>query len=302
MEGKSANTALSLVKPDQLPMELSVQDLLAQVRKIQDLMKVAMHEGEHYGRIPGTTKPTLLKAGAEKLNLLFRFDPEYDSVEHHDGDHLTVKSKCTLYHIPTGLRVGSGEGSCSTKESKYAFRAATLACPECAADAIVHGREDFGGGWVCLKKKGGCGARFPEDQFRKNEKVANDALPDVWNTVLKMANKRALIAAVLNSTAASDVFTHGPDEIDEEHSDEKSSDSTRSRSATRQPPSTETTVKQTLWNNLLNHCKGNARDAGKLLKEISGKQFVNQLTDEEAKAAQTKFEAEYLTREPGAEG
>jgi hypothetical protein len=118
----------------------------------------------------------------------------------------------------------------------------------------------------------------------------------------KNGKQASLIAAVLNSTAASDIFTQGPDEIDEEQPDEKSSDATRRRSASRQPPSTETPVKQTLWNNLLNHCKGNARDAGKLLKEISGKQFVNQLLDEEAKAAQTKFEAEYLTREPGAEG
>jgi hypothetical protein len=35
----------------------------------------------------------------------------------------------------------------------------------------------------------------------------NDDLADSYNTVLKMANKRALVAGILNVTAASDVFT-----------------------------------------------------------------------------------------------
>ena len=37
--------------------------------------------------------------------------------------------------------------------------------------------------------------------------MPNEDLADQYNTVLKMANKRSLVAAVLNSTAASDIFT-----------------------------------------------------------------------------------------------
>ena len=97
---------------------LTVHDVKAQVNLIQHVMKEVMQENQHYGVIPGTgTKPSLLKAGAEKLCLTFRLDPQYESTEHRDGAHLTVKSKCTLWHIPTGQRFGSGEGSCSTKES-----------------------------------------------------------------------------------------------------------------------------------------------------------------------------------------
>jgi hypothetical protein len=36
-------------------------------------------------------------------------------------------------------------------------------CPLCGKDAIVKGKEEFGGGWLCYKAKGGCGAKFDKD-------------------------------------------------------------------------------------------------------------------------------------------
>ena len=50
----------------------------AQVQLIQQVMKEVMQKDEHYGVIPGTLKPSLLKSGAEKLCLTFRLDPQYD--------------------------------------------------------------------------------------------------------------------------------------------------------------------------------------------------------------------------------
>ena len=154
--------------------ELTVTEVLAQAEKIHQAMTRAMEEGIHFGKIPGTPKPTLFKAGAEKLCLLFRMDPQYASTDTTlEGDHLTVKSKCTLWHIPTGQRLGSGEGSCSTRESKYAYRK------------------------------------------REGRRVPNPDLADQWNIVLKMANKRALVAAVLNVTGTSDVFSQDLEDEEE---------------------------------------------------------------------------------------
>jgi hypothetical protein len=216
----SATTDLATREPQTLAAryELSVEDLLAQVQKIQALMTKVMREGEHYGVIPGTNKPTLLKPGAEKLCLLFRLDPQYHSVESVDGRHLTVKSMCTLWHIPTGQRMGSGEGSCSTKEAKYAYRRAVRACPVCGSTGtIIKGRAGFGGGWLCWDKRGGCGAKFkdgdPAIERQPLGRVANEDLPDSFNTILKMSNKRALVAAVLNVTAASDIFTQDLEDL-----------------------------------------------------------------------------------------
>src|SRR4029450_500375 len=104
--------------------ELTVTELLAQAEKIKQAMTRAMEEGVHFRTIPGTPKPTPPKAGAEKLSLLFRMDPQYESHETIDGEHLTVKSKCILWHVPTGQRLGSGGGLATTREKKHAYRTA----------------------------------------------------------------------------------------------------------------------------------------------------------------------------------
>ena len=191
---------------------LSVVDIKAQVNLIQHVMKEVMQKDQHYGVVPGTgTKPTLLKAGAEKLCLTFRLDPQYEIEQKSEGNHLTIVSKCTLYHIPSGQRYGSGMGSCSTKESRYAYRIQARKCPQCGKEAIIKGKEEYGGGWLCFKKKDGCGAKFPDGdaaiESQPSGRVPNEDVADQYNTVLKMANKRSLVAAVLNATAASDIFT-----------------------------------------------------------------------------------------------
>ena len=214
--------ANELVPYEQRIGALTVQDVRAQVNLIQHVMREVMQgpskehpEGIHYGVIPGTPKPTLYKAGAEKLCLTFRLDPQYESVERYEGVHLKVKSKCTLHHILTGQRLGSGEGNCSTLESRYAYRTASRKCPHCHAEAIIKGK-DFKNdglptGWLCFAKKGGCGAKFLDgDKAIEGQsigRVPNEDIADQYNTVLKMADKRSLIAAVLNVTAASDIFT-----------------------------------------------------------------------------------------------
>ena len=190
---------------------LSIPDLKSQVALIHQVMREVMKEGEDYGKIPGIDKPTIFKAGAEKLCLLFRLDPQYEIEQKQEGQHLTIISKCTLWHIPTGKRFGSGMGSCSTKESRYAYRNAARKCPHCQAEAIIKGKEEYGGGWVCFKKKNGCGAKFKDGDASIESQVVgripNEDIADQYNTVLKMANKRSQNAAVLTTTGASALLT-----------------------------------------------------------------------------------------------
>ena len=204
--------------------EISVDEMVAQKQKIADLMNRVMDEGKHYGKIPGVNKPTLLKPGAEAINVALRLAPDYESEKvWGPGDHLTVISKCVLRHIPTGLVIASGEGMCSTRESKYGKRKAMRLCPACGEPQIRRskyapkaGQDDYvegstEPGWYCWKKEGGCGQNFTYDDERivgqEEGVIENPDLPDTWNTVLKMSDKRALVAATLNGTAASDVFT-----------------------------------------------------------------------------------------------
>lgn len=220
-----SDTALTVVPQSQVavveppPGELTIDELIRQAAKIQQAMRAVMKVDEHYGIIPGTgKKPSLLKPGAEKLCLLFRLDPEYEMLTKTEEPALIVYTvRCTLTHIPTGTRVASGLGACSSRESKYGLRSASRRCPKCGKEAIIKGHADFGGGFVCWKKKDGCGAKFSDDDRAISDqpegKVPVDNVWDQQNTILKMAAKRALVAAVLNGTAASDIFTQDLEDL-----------------------------------------------------------------------------------------
>ena len=199
---------------------MSVQQVLGQVALIQQVMGAAMKSGEHYGPIPGCgDKPTLLKPGAEKLCLLFRLAPSYAVDERQlDGDHREYRITASLASIVTGAFVGQGVGTCSTRESKYRYKGkAGRSCPQCGEKAIIKGKAEYGGGWVCFSRKGGCGAKFRdgdksiEDQSETRQE--NPDIADVFNTCLKMAKKRALVDAVLTATAASDIFAQDLEDL-----------------------------------------------------------------------------------------
>jgi hypothetical protein len=198
--------------------EISPAEVVGQRDKIRQVMAEVMTDGVHYGKIPGIDKPSLLKPGAELLNVTFRLAPSYQSERtFHEGGHLTVVSKCVLTHIPTGLVLGEGEGLCTSMETKYAWRQGVRVCPACGEPTIKKSKypprdnPDAKPGWYCFAKIGGCGENYDADDpgitGQETGRTANPDLPDTWNTVLKMGAKRALVAAVLNVTAASDIFT-----------------------------------------------------------------------------------------------
>lgn len=198
--------------------EITVAEVVAQHEKIVAVMEAVMHDGVHYGKIPGISKPTLLKPGAEVIISALRLAPDYETEKLFSEDgHLTAISKCTLRHITTGLVIATGEGLCSSRENKYAYRNQKRSCPVCGNESIIKGKAEYGGGWICWKKEGGCGEKFsdgdPRIENQEVGKITNPDLPDTWNTVLKMAGKRALVAAVLNGTAASDVFTQDAEDM-----------------------------------------------------------------------------------------
>lgn len=50
-------------------------------------------------------------------------------------------------------------------------------CPVCGVAAIIKGREEYGGGWLCFKKKGGCGAKWPDGPVPTGEPVVEQMMP-----------------------------------------------------------------------------------------------------------------------------
>jgi hypothetical protein len=205
----------------QLQHALSVENVMAQVGAIQTLMGRAMRKDEHYGVIPGTgIKPSLLKPGAEKLCMMFRLSPSY-IIDRRDypNSHLEFAITCTLTHIQTGAIWGQGVGLCSTMEGKFRFRKAEQICPACGKPTIIRGKKEYGGGWLCYKARGGCGEKFqdgdPEIENQNMGRIEHDNPADYYNTVLKMAKKRAMVDATLTATAASDIFTQDVEDMTE---------------------------------------------------------------------------------------
>lgn len=195
--------------------QVEAAELVKRLDTIREAAETAMTDGVDFGKVPGTDKPTLLKPGAEKLGVLFQLDIQLHNEKIWAGDHLTVNSKATVFHAPTGARLGSGEGMCTTREKKYAKRRQNLKCPECGKEAVLLSKKPDEG-YFCWRKKDGCGAQFPRDDERLTGQVVgeidNPDLADTWNTVLKMAEKRARVDAVLAVTGASALFVQDMDE------------------------------------------------------------------------------------------
>ena len=201
------------------PRELSVAEVKAQVGKVQELMRDLMKDGTHYGTsYPGDTKKNLLKPGADKLCFMFRLCPDFtQELKELPGGHLEALTRCQIFHIESGSKIAEGVGMASTMESKYRWRNGTRKCPSCGKEAIIKGKEEYGGGFLCFVKKGGCGAKFSEDDpaitGQETGKVENPDIADAYNTVIKMSKKRAYVDATITACAASDIFTQDAEDF-----------------------------------------------------------------------------------------
>jgi hypothetical protein len=187
-----------------------------QVNLIQKIMKEVMKAGEHYGTIPGCgDKKVLLKPGAEKLMLTFRLSNDLEvSIEEMPNFHREYRVKVTIFS-PSGQRLGTGVGSCSTMESKYRYRSEGKNTGKLVPREYWNLRssnpekaqELLGGKGFTTKK-----VIDTYYIFQQGERVENDNPADCYNTCLKMAKKRGFVDAILSSTAASDIFTQDLDE------------------------------------------------------------------------------------------
>lgn len=204
-------------QPTQMLSELSVAQAVERFSKIEELAHRVLKEGREegtgdYGIVPGTKRKVLFKSGAEKLCTVFRIGPEYQvELCERDDEFATYTVRCTLRHQPTGAMLGSALGLCTNRESKYRYRHAGRSCPKCHQEAIIKGRAEYGGGWLCFTKRGGCGAKYDDNDSTITDqtlgRVENEDLADLDNTILKMAEKRAFLAAVLNVLGISSMFT-----------------------------------------------------------------------------------------------
>lgn len=175
-----------------------VTETMTKINNFQKLLQKELKQGRDFGVIPSTTKPTLLKPGAEKILMLLGISSEYEVIEQiQDYKHgiFAFTIKCILYK--NGIKITEGVGCCSTKESKYAYK------------------------WVYEKE---VPSNINKDDLVKREfngpygkyfkyRIDNDDPYTLANTVLKMAKKRAQVDAVLTVASLSEIFTQDIEDL-----------------------------------------------------------------------------------------
>ena len=192
------------------------------MRKIlSDYVRDEMKEGFHFSRSIGTMalpKPMLLQEGARNICSLFKLTfgiPALEEKELED-DHYRVRAHVDIFNR-AGDRIASGDGICSTREVKYAYRKGERVCPNCDMPSVYKDKKP-NGGFYCWAKKDGCGATFAEDDERITGqtigRVENPDIADLRNTVLKMAVKRAKVGAVSDVPLVSEIFAPESDDDD----------------------------------------------------------------------------------------
>ncbi len=214
---------------------VTIDQMVSRHKSIQECANRIMKEGQDFGVIPGTERKdgtknlVLLKPGAEKLCTLFGLTPDFQEdkvIVDFDKGLFFFSYRCVLLRgaaqemnaagkvVTIGQIVGTGIGSCNSREKKY--RRGAKVCPTCGAANIRRSkkppRDDPGAepGWYCWANTGGCGANFAADDSAITEQSAtidpNEAA-ELVNTLQKMAQKRSMVSAVLVATNASDLFT-----------------------------------------------------------------------------------------------
>lgn len=219
------DNSLAIVPPQNTGYIMPAADIataLHRYQAVKDFIGAVLKSGVDYAPVPGTDKPTLKKPGAEKMSSLFGFTPDFIDIQtvedwtgqEHGGEaFFYYRQKCNLYR--DSKLVASADGSCNSWEKKYRYRQAQRTCPECGKAAIFKSKNKPE--WYCWAKKDGCGATFPISDPRivdqESGQVPNPDVADQVNTILKMAQKRAFVAAILIATNTSDYFTQDLDDF-----------------------------------------------------------------------------------------
>lgn len=109
--------SLSII--DSVDLE-SVQNTLGKINQFQTVIQNTLKKEHDFGIIPGTSKPTLLKPGAEKIQMMFGVTSEFEVIERvqdYQKGFFAFTVKCFIYK--NGLKITEGVGHCNTKEKKY---------------------------------------------------------------------------------------------------------------------------------------------------------------------------------------
>lgn len=243
---KSENTGMHMI---------SIQDATEWYNNFVQFTKVILKKDLDYGVIPNTPKPSLYKAGAEKLRFVYGLGVEFVAIERNVSlapvPFVDYTYKCTI-KSKQGQILAECEGNCNSQEAKFGyiwkaeqdvplhFDKTTLQSKTSGKkmsefafsidkaetsgqygkpqsywnewqDAIASGKAKK------IQKATKSGKTM--DAYEMDTSVTMYRLPnpDVIgnkNTIMKMAQKRAFVGAILISTGASEFFTQDIEDME----------------------------------------------------------------------------------------
>lgn len=207
-----------------------------------------------YGVIPGTPKPSLYKAGAEKLRFAYGLTIEFDMIEKTvDLDKLFVDYtyKCSV-KTKHGQLLAQCEGNCNSMEAKFGYvwvpqNELPQGVDVSRLKSRVQGKKLSEFSFAIDKRETGGQYGKPAEYWQmwqeaiesgrakkviKKSKAGKDM--DAWelddqvtlyrtvnpdvigmkNTIMKMAQKRAFVGAILLATGASEYFTQDIEDME----------------------------------------------------------------------------------------
>lgn len=194
-------TALAHVEDDHdgMTMVVSPREAKARLQQLQAFVHDVMIPDTDYGKIPGIEKPSLFKPGAEKLAEIYGLAPEYTFEQRtEDWDNLFFYYLLRCRLTRHGVHVAEGLGSCNSREEKYAWRWVW-------ENEVPAGIDKAS----LMSKTGTSKAGKPWTRYR----LPNEDVASIVNTILKMATKRAYVAAVISATRSSNMFTQDVEDM-----------------------------------------------------------------------------------------
>jgi hypothetical protein len=244
---------LQVTKPDSLQM-LPIAEAQDWYNNFVAFSKSILKPDLDFGIIPGTPKPSLYKPGAEKLRFVYGLGVEMRCIDKTVDIHtpfLDFTYRCTV-KSKTGQILAECEGSCNSMEKKYGhvWKSEHELPPGTDTSKLVSkasGKKisefDFSinkaettGKYGKAKEywdmwldaiEAGTAKKIKKKSFKGNEldawemdntqvsyRLTNPDVMDLKNTIMKMAQKRAFVGAILLATGASEFFTQDVEDLD----------------------------------------------------------------------------------------
>lgn len=157
-------------------------------------------EDVDYGVIPGVAKPSLFKPGAEKLEKLFFLRSKKECIlkeVREDGSFIRYTYRTTVFN-KNGQVVATCEGTCNSHEKKYRWN--TVFDNQATEEQKKEGKKE-------VRKARNGGREYTVYVIEKKE------FYDMENTIMKMAQKRSYVGAILEATNSSGRFTQDVEDL-----------------------------------------------------------------------------------------